>query len=233
MLQYGDSDQNLICVCLWTSSGQENTSILEGQTTRSVEDGHTRESTDGPIHIFQYAETKQPSANAWVKSLCSDAISFCKLFHVLWNGHWAALLLFSCSNWWFQLNRKGQHWQTGHRLIHFWGCNARSKGFMSSYHGQELELRLHLSVSRQTDRPSRDCWSSASSHKDKEHRQWQWAEGRKDGSQLQVGAEERVIITPCAGFGEERKESDTARGGTSPSSSGKAFVQEGWVHCSE
>lgn len=84
MLQYGDSDQKLICVCLWTSSsGQESTSILEGQTTRNIEDGHTRESTDGPIHIFKYAETKQPSASAWVKSLCSDAISFSKLFHVL------------------------------------------------------------------------------------------------------------------------------------------------------
>lgn len=48
-----------------------------------------------------------------------------------------------------------------------------------------------------------------------------------------MGAEERVIITLCAGLGEERKESDTARGGTSPSFSGEAFVQEGWVHCSE
>lgn len=116
---------------------------------------------------------------------------------MLWKGHWAALLLFSCSNWWFQLNRKGQHWQSGHKLIHSWGCTARPKGFMSSFQGQESGLRLHLSVSGQSGRPGRDCWSSASSNRDKDHSHWQWAEGRKEGSQLQVGAEERVIITVC------------------------------------
>lgn len=48
-----------------------------------------------------------------------------------------------------------------------------------------------------------------------------------------MGAEEAVLIIPCAGLGEERKESDTARGGTSPSSSSDVCAQEGWVRCSE
>lgn len=86
--------------------------------------------------------------------------------------------------------------------------------------GPGTELSLHLNSSGQLDMSSSNkaVRVSASSARPRAQAPVEGKEER--GEQPLSEGDEGVTVIPCAGSGEERKESTTAKGGTTPNLSG-------------